>query len=56
MIPYVNTVGIITCNDSHVDCKEGKDKNMGAGGRLIAEETPSTGTAAKVLSINRALK
>lgn len=46
----------MTCNDSHVDCSDGKDKNIGAGGRLMADETPNTGTAAKALSTNIALK
>lgn len=46
---------MMTCNDSHDDCSEGNDKNTGAGGRLMADETANTGTAANTQSVKYAL-
>lgn len=54
-IPYVSVVGMITCNDSQVDCNEGSDKKTGTGGLEIADDTPNTGTALRAQSVNIAL-
>lgn len=51
-MPYVSMVGMITWSESHVEANDINDTKIGAGGRLMAEETPNTFTLSDTVWVN----
>jgi len=54
-MPYVSMVGMITCSESHVEANDNNDTKIGAGGRLMADETPNTFTLSETVWVKRDL-
>jgi len=50
-IPYVSIVGIIIWSESQVEANDSNDTKIGAGGRLIAEDTPNTFTLSETVCV-----
>jgi len=48
-IPYVSIVGMITWSESQVEASDSNDTKIGAGGRLMAEDTPNTFTLSETV-------
>lgn len=44
-------VGMITWRESHVEANDSSDTKIGAGGRLMADDTPNTFTLSDTVCV-----